>query len=82
VPTIVFCCGAVLLLVALIYLPIFLVRKGFDVFVGCIGNGFVLLIAAICLVIYIVVADVKVCQIWLVGDALCTLWARIGIQIS
>ena len=80
--SIVFCCGGVLLVIALIYLPIFLVRKGFDLIVGCLSNGFVLAVAAILLVIYIVVADVNVCQIWLVGDALCTLWARIGIQIS
>lgn len=76
--SIIFCCGGVLLVITLIYLPIFLVRKGFDLLVGCLTNGFVLAVAAILLVIYIVVADVDVCQIWLVGEPICLFWTRIA----
>lgn len=74
---VVLCCGSVLLLVALIYLPIFLVRKGFDLFVGCLGNSFVVIVAAILLAIYLMVADVDICQIYLVGEPLCSLINRI-----
>ena len=74
-----FCCGGILLVIALIYLPIFLVRKGFDLIVGCLSNGFVLAVTAILLVIYIVVADVDVCQIWLVGEPLCSFWTSIAV---
>ena len=77
--SLVFCCGGILLVIALIYLPIFLVRKGFDLVVGCLSNGFVLAVAAILLVIYIVVADVEVCQIWLVGEPLCSFWTSIAV---
>ena len=77
--SLIFCCGGILLVIALIYLPIFLVRKGFDLVVGCLSNGFVLAVAAILLVIYIVVADVDVCQIWLVGDPLCSFWTSIAV---
>lgn len=69
-----------MLVIALIYLPVFLVRKGFDVLVGCLANGFVLAIAAILLLVYVVVANVDVCQIWLLGEPLCSLWARIAVQ--
>jgi len=72
-----FCCGGFLLIVALIYLPFFMVRKGFDLVFGCLTNGFVIAIAAILLVIYIIVANVEVCQIWLVGEPICSLWERI-----
>lgn len=47
--------------------------------VGCLSNGFVLAVAAILLVITIVVADVDVCQIWLVGEPLCSFWTRISV---
>ena len=77
--SLIFCCGGILLVIALIYLPIFLVRKGFDLIVGCLSNGFVLAVAAILLVIYIVVADVDVCQIWLVGEPLCSFWTSITV---
>ena len=77
--SLIFCCGGILLVIALIYLPIFLVRKGFDLVVGCLSNGFVLAVAAILLVIYIVVADVDVCQIWLVGEPLCSFWTSIVV---
>ena len=77
--SIIFCCGGILLIIALIYLPIFLVRKGFDLVVGCLSNGFVLAVAAILLVFYIVVADVDVCQIWLVGEPLCSFWTSIAV---
>lgn|GEM_PF-3490993 len=77
--SLVFCCGGILLVIALIYLPIFLVRKGFDLVVGCLSNGFVLAVAAILLVIYIVVAGVDVCQIWLVGEPLCSFWTSIAV---
>lgn len=77
--SLIFCCGGILLVIALIYLPIFLVRKGFDLVVGCLSNGFVLAVAAILLVVYIVVADVDVCQIWLVGDPLCSFWTSIAV---
>lgn len=78
--SVVFCCGGILLVIALIYLPIFLVRKGFDVLVGCLSNGFVLALAAILLVAYVVIADVDVCQIWLVGEPLCSFWTTIALQ--
>ena len=77
--SLIFCCGGILLVIALIYLPIFLVRKGFDLVVGCLSNGFVLAVAAILLVIYIVVADVDVCQIPLVGEPLCSFWTSIVV---
>lgn len=77
--SLIFCCGGIVLVIALIYLPIFLVRKGFDLVVGCLSNGFVLAVAAILLVIYIVVADVDVCQIWLVGEPLCSFWTSIAV---
>lgn len=77
--SLIFCCGGILLVIALIYLPIFLVRKGFDLVVGCLSNGFVLAVAAILLVVYIVVADVDVCQIWLVGEPLCSFWTSITV---
>ena len=77
--SLIFCCGGILLVIALIYLPIFLVRKGFDLVVGCLSNGFVLAVAAILLVIYIVVARVDVCQIWLVGEPLCSFWTSIAV---
>ena len=77
--SIIFCCGGIVLVIALIYLPIFLVRKGFDLVVGCLSNGFVLAVAAILLVITIVVADVDVCQIWLVGEPLCSFWTSIAV---
>lgn len=77
--SIIFCCGGIVLVIALIYLPIFLVRKGFDLVVGCLSNGFVLAVAAILLVIYIVVTDVDVCQIWLVGEPLCSFWTSIAV---
>ena len=77
--SLIFCCGGILLVIALIYLPIFLVRKGFDLVVGCLSNGFVLAVAAILLVVYIVIADVDVCQIWLVGDPLCSFWTSIAV---
>jgi hypothetical protein len=79
VSSLIFCCGGILLVIALIYLPIFLVRKGFDLVVGCLSNGFVLAVAAILLVVYIVIADVDVCQIWLVGDPLCSFWTSIAV---
>ena len=74
---VVLCCGSVLLLVALIYLPIFLVRKGFDLVVGCLGNSFIVIVAAILLTIYVMVADVNICQTWLVGEPLCSLFNSI-----
>lgn len=77
--SLIFCCGGILLVIALIYLPIFLIRKGFDLVVGCLSNGFVLAVAAILLVIYIVVAEVDVCQIWLVGEPLCSFWTSITV---
>lgn len=77
--SVVFCCGGVLLVIALIYLPIFLVRKGFDLLVGCLTNGFVVAVATVLLVIYIVVVDVDVCQIWLIGEPVCSFWTRITV---
>jgi len=79
VSSIIFCCGGIVLVIALIYLPIFLVRKGFDLMVGCLSNGFVLAVATMLLVIYIVVADVDVCQIWFVGEHLCSFWTSIAV---
>ncbi len=78
--SVVFCCGGVLLVIALIYLPIFLVRKGFNLLVGCLTNGFVVAVATVLLVIYIVVVDVDVCQIWLIGEPACSFWTRIAVQ--
>lgn len=77
--SVVFCCGGVLLVIALIYLPIFLFRKGFDLLVGCLTNGFVVAVATVLLVIYIVVVDVDVCQIWLIGEPVCSFWTRITV---
>ncbi len=72
------CCGGIVLIVALIYLPIFLVRKGFDLVFGCLGNSFVVMIAAILFAIYVRVADVDICQVWVVGEPLCSLINSIG----
>lgn len=78
--SVIFCCGGVILVIALIYLPIFLVRKGFDVLVACLTNGFVLATATILLVVYIVVTDVDICQIWLIGEPLCSIWTTIAVR--
>lgn len=71
--SVIFCCFGLLIVVALIYIPILIVRKGFDLFIGCFGNVFVLVIAAILLTATIVIADVDVCQIGLLGETLCSI---------
>lgn len=75
------CCGGILLTIALIYLPIFLLRKGFDLIFGCLGNSFVVIIAAILLAIYVMLADVDICQTYLVGDHLCSFVNNIGWEL-
>lgn len=72
------CCGGICLIIALIYLPIFLLRKGFDLLSGCLGNSFVLIIVAILLVIYVLVTDVDICQTYFVGEPLCSFMNQIG----
>ena len=67
------CCGGLLLLGALIAVPVWLVRKGVDLLVGCLGNLVVIAIAAVLLVIFLEVADVDICQVWWVGESLCAL---------
>jgi hypothetical protein len=73
VSPVIFCCSGVVIVVLLIYVPIIIVRKGFDLAIGCFGNIFVLVIAAILLTAYIVIADIEVCQIVLVGEPLCSI---------
>ena len=73
------CCGGTGLLIALIYLPIFLINKGFDMIRGCFGNVSVVIMAIVLLMIYLNSTNTDVCQIWLVGEYVCTLWHEIGI---
>ena len=65
------CCGG--LLGILISLPFWLLRKGFDLLVGCLGNLLVLVLAAVLLVAFLAIADVELCQVWLVGERLCAI---------
>jgi hypothetical protein len=67
------CGGGLLVLGILIGLPVWLVRKGFDLVAGCLGNLVVIVVAAVLLVALVVVADVDICQVWLVGEALCAI---------
>jgi hypothetical protein len=60
-------------LVLAIVVPIVLIRKGFDLVFGCLGNIFVVVLAGILLVVTIVVTDVDICQVWLVGDPICSI---------
>lgn len=59
--------------VAAIVVPVYLIRKGLDLVFGCLGNIFVLVIAGVLLVTYLVVADVDICEIWLVGEPICSI---------
>ncbi|MEL7435756.1 MAG: hypothetical protein AAFN11_17545 [Chloroflexota bacterium] len=70
----VMCCGSVLVLVAVIYLPMLLLRLGFTLLVGCVTNGCVLVLAALLLVLYLSIVDIRLCDSWLVGDFVCALW--------
>lgn len=72
-PSFVFCCFGVIVMIALIYVPILIIRKGFDLFIGCFGNIFVVTIAAILLIAYITIAEVDICHIWLLGETLCSI---------
>ena len=67
------CCGGLLLLGVLIAIPTWLVRKGFDLAMGCLGNLVVIVIAAVLLVVFLGIAEVDICQVWLVGESLCAL---------
>lgn len=58
--------------IAVIVVPAYLMRKGLDFAFGCLGNIFVLMIAAILLIAYITIAEVDICQVWLVGDPICS----------
>ena len=60
-------------LVLAIVVPIILIQKGFDLVFGCLGNIFVVVLAGILLVVTIVVTDVDICQVWLVGDPICSI---------
>ena len=56
-----------------IVVPIVLIRKGLDLVFGCLCNIFVLVLAGILLVVAIVVTDVDICQVWLVGEPICSI---------
>lgn len=75
------CCGGLFLLVALIYIPVFIIRRGLSLIWSCFGNLITVLIAAILLVIYLVTTNVDICQTWLIGEPLCTLWNNIGLNL-
>lgn len=76
------CCGGILLIGVLIYLPIFLVRKGFDLAVGCFGNFAAIIFAGVLLFIYFEFTEADICQLWLFEDSLCVLWAEIQLQMN
>lgn len=65
------CCGSVLLVFALMYLLRLLVQAGCSLLTGCIANGFVFLLAASLLGIYLKIMDAKVCDSWLMRDFVC-----------
>ena len=67
------CCLGLLVLGVLIAIPVWLVRKGFDLVVGCLGNLLVILVAGVLLVTVLAIADVDICQVWLVGETLCSI---------
>lgn len=80
--TLVLCCGGVLGLVTVIYLPMFIVRQGFDCIIDCLGNGFIVVVTGILLLIYIDVAQVDLCETWLIGEPLCATWTAIQAQLQ
>jgi len=56
-----------------ITLPLILIKKGFDFVFGCLGNGLVLLITGILLAVFIAVTELNICQVWLVGEPICSI---------
>ncbi len=50
----------------------YLMQKGFTRVWGCLGNIFVLIITGILLALYIAIAEIDICQVWLVGEPLCS----------
>jgi hypothetical protein len=63
-------CGAAP--IAALVITSYLMRKGLDLAFGCLGNGFVLVIAGILLALYITLAEIDICQVWLIGEPLCS----------
>ncbi len=50
-----------------------LFKKGLDIVFGCLGNVFVLIVAGVLLAIYLQMTDSNICQIWLVGEPICSM---------
>lgn len=63
-------CGVVP--VGAIMLTGYLLKKGLDLAFGCVGNLFVLAIAGVLLAIYFNMAGIDICQVWLVGESICS----------
>lgn len=59
--------------ISALFLLGYLLRKGFDFAVGCLGNLFILGIAGVLLVIYLDIAEVDICAVWLVGEPICSI---------
>jgi hypothetical protein len=59
--------------VAAIIVPIYLIQKGLDLVFGCLGNVLVVIVAGVLLFLTIVVADVELCQVWVIGETICSI---------
>ncbi len=59
--------------VAAIIVPIYLIQKGLDLVFGCLGNVLVVIVAGVLLLLYIVMAEVELCQVWLIGETICSI---------
>jgi len=55
-----------------IFVTGWLLKKGLDIAFGCLGNVFVLIIAGILLAVYLQVTGSDICQVWLVGEPICS----------
>ncbi len=49
-----------------------LFKKGLDIVLGCLGNVFILIIAGVLLAVYLQMTGTDMCQIWLVGELICS----------
>lgn len=63
-------CGVVP--VGAIVLTAYLLKKGLDLVLSCLGNVFVLAIAGILLTVYLHFAGISICQVWWVGEPICS----------
>jgi hypothetical protein len=59
--------------VAAIIVPIYLIQKGLDLVFSCLGNVLVVIVAGVLLFLYIVMAEVELCQVWLIGETICSM---------